>query len=409
MHTTSTSAAPVGPPPADLWANLAGDLHGVVRAAADAGPLATDTATGAVVVLRQRDVEALARDSRLHGVGLSFFDLMGIDSGPLRDWYSRLMFTTEGEYHRRTRSLVQHAFSPRAAEALRAPAAQMATAAVASVAHDGGDLVDACSTLSTRMMCRLLGVPDADVPVFVAWADALSPIFGMMTPEQIAEATDAITRLLAYVDDLARRRADEPGPDLITAVLAAEIDGQRLTRDEAVTMIANLLVAGHDTVGSQIHCSTLVALRHHDELAGVQDDPARLSSAVDEAMRLEPSVVFIPRTVTEPIDLHGTTIPTGSMIMLCSGAANRDATAWEDPETFDPDRFTLPGTPRLLVFGAGPHFCLGAALARVTLEESMRALLAVDPPLRLAEDDADIEWRVLLGRSPARLLVTPAS
>jgi cytochrome P450 len=392
----------------DLSGSLAGDLHGVLRVAAEAGPLATDAATGATVVLRHRDVEALARDQRLVGVGLTFFDLMGITDGPLRDWYSRLMFTTEGEYHRRMRSLVQRAFTPRSVEALRAPGADMATEAVASVTRDGGDLVDACSMLATRMTCRLLGVPDSDVPVFAQWADALSPIFFIMTSEQIAAATDALAGLLSYVDELTRRRAEDPGPDLITALLAAEADGERLTHDETVTMIANLLLAGHDTTGSQIPCTLLVALGYQDELAGIGEDQARLASAVSETMRMEPSIAMIPRTAVAPIDLHGSAIPTGSMVMLCSAAANRDPTAWRDPDRFDPDRFSRPDTPKLLIFGAGQHFCLGTALAKVTLEECVRAVLTTDPPLRLAEAEADIPWRVVLGRSPTRLMVNSA-
>ena len=104
----------------DLTGNFAGDLHGVLREAARHGPLAMDVATGATVVLRQRDLEALAHDQRLEGIGLALFDMMGISDGPLRDWYARLMFTTEGDYHRRMRSLVSRAFTPRSVEALRA-------------------------------------------------------------------------------------------------------------------------------------------------------------------------------------------------------------------------------------------------------------------------------------------------
>ena len=167
----------------DLTGNFAGDLHGVLSEAAQRGPLAVDVATGATVVLRQRDLEALAHDQRLEGIGLGLFDMMGITDGPLRDWYSRLMFTTEGDYHRRTRSLVSRAFTPRSVQALRARAADMAADAVASVSQ-GGDLVAAFSTVATRLMCRLLGVPDSDIPVFVAWLDALSPVFAVMTPNK---------------------------------------------------------------------------------------------------------------------------------------------------------------------------------------------------------------------------------
>jgi cytochrome P450 len=389
----------------DLTGNFAGDLHGVLSEAAQRGPLAVDVATGATVVLRQRDLEALAHDQRLEGIGLALFDMMGITDGPLRDWYSRLMFTTEGDYHRRTRSLVSRAFTPRSVQALRARAADMAADAVASVSQ-GGDLVAAFSTVATRLMCRLLGVPDSDIPVFVAWLDALSPVFAVMTPEQIAAATTAITELQRYVDELTTRHSKDPGNDLITALLASEADGERLTRDEPVTMIANLLVAGHDTAGSQIPCSILVALQHRHELIGVHEDEARLANAVAETMRLEPSIPAIPRMAVAPIELYDTTIAPGSMVFLCIAAACRDASAWRQPDHFDPDRFSRADTPKLLNFGAGTHYCVGHALAKIAVEECVRAVLAVDPPLRLTEDPTDIAWRQVLGRGPARLVVS---
>jgi cytochrome P450 len=389
----------------DLTGNFAADLHGVLSEAAQQGPLAVDVATGATVVLRQRDLEALAHDQRLEGIGLALFDMMGIADGPLRDWYGRIMFTTEGDYHRRVRSLVSRAFTPRSVETLRKRAADMAAEAAASV-RQGGDLVAAFSTVATRLMCHLLGAPDSDIPVFVSWLDALSPVFLPMTPEQIGAATTAITELQRYVDELTTRRSKDPGPDLITAVLAAEADGERLTHGETVTMIANLLVAGHDTAGSQIPCSILVTLQHRHELSGIHEDEARLTNAVAETMRLEPSIPYIPRTAVAPIELYDTTIPTGSMVFLCIAAASRDGSAWREPDQFDPDRFLRPETPRLLNFGAGTHYCVGQALAKIAVEECVRAVLAADPPLRLTEDPADIAWRQVLGRSPARLDVS---
>jgi cytochrome P450 len=331
---------------------------------------------------------------------------MGIADGPLRDWYSKLMFTTEGDYHRRIRSLVSRAFTPRSVEALRTTATDMAANAVASV-QEGGDLVAACSSLATRLICRLLGVPDSDVEIFRQWAEALSPVFFVMTPEQIADATRAIAELQSYVDELTTRRTQDPGNDLITALRAAEEDGERLTHTETVNMIANLLVAGHDTAGSQIPCSLLVALQHHEQLAGVHTDEVRLASVTAETIRLEPSIPAIPRTALAPIELHGTTIPTGSMVFLCIAAACRDETAWREPDRFDPERFSRPDTAKLLNFGAGTHYCLGTALAKIAVEESLRAVLAADPALHLTEDPAEIPWRQVLGRSPSRLLVSP--
>jgi cytochrome P450 len=364
-----------------------------------------DVATGATIVLRQRDLEALAHDQRLEGIGLALFDMMGITDGRLRDWYGRLMFTTEGDYHRRIRSLVSRAFTPRSVEALRATAADMAAGAVASVRH-GGDLVAACSTLATRLMCGLLGVPDTDVPVFAAWLDALSPVFLVMTPEQIAAATTAITELQSYVDELTKRRSKDSERDLITALLASEADGERLTHGETIAMIANLLVAGHDTAGSQIPCSILVALQHRHELARVHEDDSRLASAVAETIRLEPSIPYIPRTASRRLSCTTTLFRLARWSFSAFSAACRDASAWREPDHFDPDRFSRPDTPRMLNFGAGTHYCVGHALAKIAVEECVRAVLAADPPLCLTEDPADIPWRQVLGRSPARLVVS---
>jgi len=390
--------------PVDLSGSFAANLHGVLAEAAAQGPLATDVATGATVVMRQHDVDTLAHDPRLEGIGMMLFDMMGITEGPLRDWYSRVMFTTEGDYHRRIRSLVSRAFTPRSVGALRETAADMATAAVAA-GRASGDLL-AASSLGTKMICRLLGVPEGDDAVFTKWAEALSPVFFVMTAEQVADATTAIVEMQGYVDELATRRAKDPGDDLITSLLAAESDGERLTHAETVTMIANLLVAGHDTAGSQIPCSILTALQHRDDLVGVLDDAARFTSAVSETMRLEPSIPAIPRTTVAPIDLHGTMLPAGSMLFLCIASASRDESAWPEPDRFDADRFTRPDSAKLLNFGAGTHYCLGTALAKMAVEEAVRAVLAADPPLHLTEDPADIPWRQVLGRSPARLLVT---
>jgi cytochrome P450 len=389
----------------DLTGSLTGDLHGVLREAARCGPLAKDELTGAIVALRQHDVELLAHSPRLHGIGLTLFDMMGITQGPLRDWYSRLMFTTEGDYHQRMRSLVSRAFTSRSVAGMRQIAAEMAAASVSSIGH-AGDLVPACSSMATRLTCRLLGVPDSDVALFAGWADALSPVFFVMTPEQVSDATVAIAALQDYVRELTRRRAGRPGSDLITHLLAAEAGVERLTHDEVVVMISNLLVAGHDTTGSQIPCSILVALQHRDEIGDtLDDDQTALTRVVAETMRLEPSVPLIPRSAIAPIELHGIEIPAGSMVFPCIAAACRDESAWQDPDRFDPGRFARQYTPRPLNFGAGTHYCLGTSLAKLAVEECVRAVLAEVPRLRLTEDPADIPWRRTLGRSPARLCV----
>jgi cytochrome P450 len=389
----------------DFSTVLGDELHDVLRVAAAQGPTTFDERSGAVVALRYRDIETLARDHRLNGVGLAFFDFMGITDGRLRDWYGGLMFTNDGPKHDRLRSLVSRAFTPRAVEALRADAADMAAEAVDTVIETGGgDLSGTFALLAMRVMCRLLGVPDQDVVVFGAWADALSPIFGFMTPEQIAAATAAIDELLAYVDKLATRRRADPADDLITRLLAAEDAGDKLTHDELLAMVANLLVGGHDTTTSQIGCSLLTLLRNPDETGRITAE--LIGSAVAETIRYEPSIPSVPRTAAEALEIAGTTVPAGTIVLLCTAAANREADTWKDPDTLDIGRFAQPDAPRLLSFGAGLHYCLGAALARLTVEETARATINAPVSLALTEDAASIPWRVVLGRSPARLPVS---
>jgi cytochrome P450 len=254
-----------------------------------------------------------------------------------------------------------------------------------------------------RVMCRLLGVPDVDVAVFGGWADALSSVFGIMEPEQIDAATDALGALLDYVGQLAKLRRDEPGDDLITALLSAEEQGDRLGRDELVAMVANLIVGGHDTTASQLGCSLLTLLRNPDEAARIRAHPDLLSSAVAETIRYDPSIPMVPRTCAEPVTVAGDELAAGTLILLCTAAANREPSVWRDPDKVDVARFTESNAPRLLSFGAGPHYCLGAALARLTVEEAVRAYLTLENP-RLVEDP--MPWRSVLGRAPERLLVS---
>jgi cytochrome P450 len=383
------------------------DLHDALREAASAGPLASAPELGVVLALRHAVVDALGRDPRLVGVGLGNFDAVGIADGPLRTWYSQLMFTNEGETHRRLRMLVQKAFTPRAVDTIRATAAVMATESFAELRAVGaGDLVQASLTLPLRVICRLIGVPDADVGKFTSWADALSTIFGFLSPEQAEAATAALEKLSAYVEDLLDQRRANPGDDLVSALVVAEVEGQRLTHDEVRTMVTNLIVAGHDTTGSQLGCTFLTLLRHPDQAARLVNRPDLVPQAVEETMRFEPSVPGIPRTTLEPIMVSGEEVAAGTMVILSTAAANREPGVWTDPDTVDLTRFGEPGVPRLMSFGIGTHYCLGAALARMTLEEAVRALFVDAPTPRAAVDLSAVEWRQVLGRSPVALPVT---
>jgi cytochrome P450 len=382
------------------------DLHVALREVASAGPIARHPDNDVVIVLRHADVDALGRDPRMVGVGTGNFDAVGITDGRLREWYGSLMFTNEGDHHLRLRRLVQKAFTPRAVDAIRGTASAMADESFAGVRAAGsGDLVAAARTLPLRVICRLIGVPDADVPLFVGWADALSTTFGFLTPEQAEAATAALARLDEYVEGLLDARRAAPGDDLVSALVMAEIEGDRLTHDEARTMVGNLIVGGHDTTGSQIGCTFLALLRHPEQASTLAGRPDLVPHAVEETMRYEPSIPAIPRTPTEPVPIGDETVAAGQLLMLSTAAANREPGVWVDPDRLDLTRFAQPDVPRLMSFGIGTHYCLGAALARMTLEEAVRAVFAETPQPRAAFDLDAVEWRQVLGRSPVALPV----
>ncbi len=373
-------------------------------AAARADRVAIDDDTGVPYALDNAQVKALLLDKRLVGGGRAVFEMQDIPPGRFPDWYLNIMFTTEGPEHSRMRRLVGKAFTPRAIDGLRKVAAALAAERLDTIRADGaGDLVAALADVPTAVMCALLGVPSADVPRFITWIDALGPIFSFMTPQQIAAAASAIECLLDYTLDRRDLRRDVPADDLISALIAAEEDGDRLTREETAAMVANLLVGGHDTTASQIGCSLLTLLTHPEVMAQVRADPAIIESVVTETIRYEPSVTLTFRAVIEPVALGEVDCAPGSLISLSTWTANRDPAVWADADSFQPRRFLDPDAPRTLSFGGGPHFCLGAWLARMTLEEVVRGVSVLDP--RLTVDPDDIEWVQVLGQNPARLPV----
>jgi cytochrome P450 len=359
---------------------------------------------GMVHVFRYPEIDRLLHDTRLEGIGLAVFDMLGVPEGPLRSWYGGLMFTNEGAAHHRLRRLVGKAFTPSSVDRLRERAAALAAERMATVEGPQADLAATFGRLPMQVMCALLGVPDSSVADFGEWTDALSAVFGMMTPEQLSAANAAIEPMLACVAEIVEHRSHTPADDLISALVAAEHEGDTLTRDETVAMAVNLLAGGHDTTASQIGCTLFTLLQHPDAWRLAVAEPDSVGSIVSESIRFEPSLVGAPRTVVEPVAIGDVERPAGTMVLLTTMTGNRDPEVWHEPDTFQPERFRGKGAPKLLSFGAGPHYCLGAALARMTLEETVRAVAPRAPELAVEPDD--VQWAAVLGRAPLSLPVS---
>jgi cytochrome P450 len=333
---------------------------------------------------------------------------MGIGDGPLRRWYGQLMFTNEGDHHTRMRRLVGKAFTPRSVAALREGVSKLVDEALSQVVRDGGgDLVSALGDIPIRSICRLLGVPDEQALSYRDWADAVSPVFGFMDEDQIEAAENAISAMLEQMEVLIQERKAAPQDDLVTRLIEAQEDGERLSREELPAMIGNLIAGGHDTTASQIGCSVSALLGAPGALAQLREAPELVASAVSETMRFEPSLLAIPRTVTEPLTVGGELREPGTLMLLAVGSANRDAAAWSDPDHIEIDRFSKTDGARVVSFGAGTHFCLGASLAQMTLQEVVSGISQRN--FEPVDEIAELPWRQVLGRSPQHLRVRVAA
>lgn len=309
--------------------------------------------------------------------------------------------------HSRLRKLVTPAFAPARMEAL-APR-------IVAIADDLLDAIDRATgagpvdllaeyafPLPITVICELLGVPVEDRARFREWSAAVVDT-PMSTPEGIRAATDAI---VDYFDDLvARRRAEGLGEDLISQLLLATEEGDRLSHDELISMAFLILVAGHETTVNLIGNSVLELLADPARYLALRDDPAGVTPLVEETLRHNgPVNVATLRYTTAPIHLAGGVIPEGELVLVSVASANRDERHFASPAAFDPDR----GTNGHLAFGHGIHYCLGAALARLEARIALTRLVRRYPQLRSAVDDADLRWREsILIRGLLELPVVP--
>jgi cytochrome P450 len=297
--------------------------------------------------------------------------------------------------HTRLRGLVSSVFTPRMVEQLRPFITGLIDDLLDRAAERGRlELIeDLAYPLPVAVICRLLGVPLDDEPLFHTWsatlARSLDPI-AALTPDDAEPEHAALQRLSAarqlreYLAGLIERRRREPGQDLISALIAAHDVSSRLSQEEMVSTCVLLLIAGHETTVNLIANATLALLRHPDQWRALAGDPERSGRVVAETLRYDPPVQLASRVATADTAVGGVTVPAGGIALLLIGATGRDPRLTEEPEAFDPDRHEV----RALAFGMGPHYCLGAPLARLETQLALtrmtqrleRPRLAQDPP-----------------------------
>ncbi|MCV7067301.1 cytochrome P450 [Mycolicibacterium farcinogenes] len=291
--------------------------------------------------------------------------------------------------HTRLRKLVSKAFVPKVIKALEPDITALVDGLLDDVERRGNlDVIaDLAYPLPVAVICRLLGVPVEDEPKFsdasALLAAALDPFLTLTghASDRFDEQMAAGVWLNDYLRELIDARRSVPGEDLMSGLIAVEESGDQLTEDEIVATCNLLLIAGHETTVNLIANATLAMLRHPDQWAALATDASRVSSVIEETMRYDPPVQLVGRIAGEDMRIGELTVPEGDSMLLLLAAAHRDPAANERPEVFDPDRDSI----RHIGFGKGPHFCLGAPLARLEASVALSALTARFPHARLAE------------------------
>jgi cytochrome P450 len=325
------------------------------------------------VVSGYEDCERLLRDPRLSAERWrrtgSVLDGVGLPPDAPSSVQQPWFLSQDPPDHTRLRRLVSRPFTARAVARMEPTIVELVDELLDRAAgHDPFDvLADFAHPLPVTVICRMLGVPLADEPQFRRWSaqltrfiDGFAPTDGAAgeTPDWVAGLVD----MHRYVNDLiADRRAHPGGDDLISALLAAEEDGDALTHDELVSSVVLLLVAGHETTVNLIAAGVLALLRHPDRFAALRADPGLAPAVVEEVLRYDPPVQLTARLAKEDMRIGELVVPERSMVILLLAAAHRDPDANPEPDRFDPHRADI----RHLGFGFGPHFCLGAPLARL--------------------------------------------
>ncbi len=348
-------------------------------------------------VLAYEFARSVLRDTRFvipPGINLA---AQGITSGALYDKVMETLLCLEGAEHQRLRKLVSKAFTPKATARLHDTIHGVVNSLIDRVSEAGQcDVVpDIAMPYPIAVICALLGAPREDWKLFSAWTGDVSKAFTFTV--DLAEAEPIVMRawgeLDDYIDAMIDRRRHDLTEDLVSDLIRAEDNGDRLSSVELQTLAASLLMAGTDTTRNQLAASVQVLCEHQEQWALLHDHPERAMHAVEESMRHSPAVCGTPRMAEEDVEFGGYVFPSGTIIQVNTFAANRDPDVYEDAERFDIRRNDAPA---ILTFGGGVHYCLGANLARLELAEALTILAQRLPNARLS---GPAPWKPLLGLS----------
>jgi unspecific monooxygenase len=344
------------------------------------------------LVPHHADVSALLRDRRLgrtyqHRFTHEEFGRTAPppEHEPFHTLNDHGMLDLEPPDHTRIRRLVSKAFTPRTVERLKPYVRGLADElASALVAAGGGDLLkDVAEPLPVAVIAEMLGIPESDRAPLRPWSADICGMYELSPSEDTAaRAVRASVEFSDYLRDLIAARRKEPGDDLISGLIEAHDEGDRLTEQEMISTCVLLLNAGHEATVNATVNGWYALFRNEAQLSALRADHSLVPSAIEELMRYDTPLQLFERWVLDEIEIAGTTIPRGAEIAMLFGSANHDPEVFTDPGRLDLTRTDNPH----ISFSAGIHYCIGAPLARIELAASMGALLERAPTLRLAAE-----------------------
>jgi cytochrome P450 len=362
------------------------------------------------ILSRHADIQRVLKDPRF-SVNLS---LIGptISGNPLRQMSERqiatirvLLIFLDPPDHTRIRNLVSKAFSQRRGNSIRPHIQKIADERLDRLSgHEKIELMrDFAIPFPLHVITEMLGVPYEDLQLFKRWSTCLTTLFDPINgAASVADAIAAFDELDTYLSRLFESRKRHPRNDMVSALVAAHEEGDRLSELELLAVVSLILGAGNETVTNFIGNSIISLVRNPGELERLRSDPALIVTAVEELLRYDSPVQATQRVLTEDAEIDGVYLRKGSVVLCLLGSANHDSTVFENPQRLDLGRAPNPH----LAFSHGAHFCLGAQLARMECQVALRSLLE-RLPNKIDTADVEITWNSsIFLRGPNTLLLS---
>ncbi|WP_206448091.1 cytochrome P450 [Agrococcus sp. KRD186] len=358
-------------------------------------------------VLRYEEGTALLKDRRFQQGNAKWPDQNGIHDGPWREWWQQTLLSIEGDDHLRLRRLLGPAFRMKTIESMRPRFQALANELIDGFAGRGEVefVSEFAEPYSSRILCMLLGLPDDEWPQVAHWADDLGKSFGINVRADLPRIEAALEGLSGYIEQVIADRQAQPQDDLVSTLIAAHEGSDALSRHELSVALVFLAFAGMETTRNQLGLALQTFLAHPDQWALLAEQPELGARAVEEVMRVAPTVTWVTREAIEDVDLHGLRIPAGGIVQVLSHSIGTDERAMAEHAPFD---IRIDDRPLHSGFGGGVHHCLGHFVARTDMAVALPLLAQRMPDVAA---DGPGEWLPVSGNTgPVRfpLRFTPA-